>query len=325
MRMNEAGQVAGVAARYAGGGGQSAWLYSDGATKEIGLTGPGHDDSTYGTRQNEVLLLNGSGQVAGRAKRLINGYGDNGYSTWLYNGSTTQQVGLTGAAYTNSSTGYQLNEVAFLNESGYVAGRASRFDGSQSKGTSTWIYNGVTTVEIGLTDAAHTGNGYSSGYQYNRITHLNARGQAAGNAQRFTDGGGQSAWFYDPLSDVTYNMNEHLTGGVSYIDVLRDDGLALGSYYGSATGSGAFAFSVEDGWHELGSLVEGGLSEEGWSYLAEAYGAGADDILGYGKIGSAQALYLLTPVPEADTWALLIAGLTLVGAAARRRKNSGFN
>jgi hypothetical protein len=270
------------------------------------------------------MLLNSGGQVAGRSQ--INGY-YGGYRTWLYNGSTTQQIGLTGAGYTNSSTGYQLNEVAFLNESGYAAGRASRFDGSQPKGTSTWIYNGVTTVEIGLTDAAHTGSGLAySGYQINRITHLNARGQAAGSAERFTDGGGTSAWFYDSFSDVTYNMGEYIPSGkVSFIDVLSDDGLALGSYYDSAIGSRAFAFSVEDGWHDLGSLVEGGLGEEGWSYLTDVYKAnGADHIVGRGTIGSAQALYLLTPVPEADTWALFIAGLALVGIAGRRRKKSGF-
>jgi hypothetical protein len=154
--------VAGYANRYNGSTytGQSAWLYSGSTTQEIGFTGAGHTRSD-GYQYNAVKALNAAGQVAGYASRF-NGTSAIGTSAWLYNGSTTQEIGLTGAGYTNSSTGSYANNANYLNAAGQVAGVAARHNGSTDTGTSAWLYNGSTTHDIGLTDAIHAATATST-------------------------------------------------------------------------------------------------------------------------------------------------------------------
>lgn len=330
--LNAAGQAVGYAERFDGSiyTGTSAWLYSDSTTKEIGLTGAGHTRSD-GYQANKALHLNAVGQVTGNAERF-NGSTATGSSAWLYNGSTTQEIGLTGAGHTRSD-GYQYNGVQSLNAAGQVAGNATRFNGSTSTGGSAWLYNGSTTQEIGLTDAGHT---RSDGYQLNNAVRLNAAGQVGGFAYRFNGSAmtGESAWFYDPLTNQTYSMDASVSAltGVAYSSIfyLGDDGLVLGQYAlfdagGASLGNRTFSFTVADGWADLGSLVDGGLNDAGWSYLATVYRSnGAGYIIGQGVLTgmSGQAAYLLTPVPEPETWAMLLAGLGLVGWSAKRRKAS---
>jgi hypothetical protein len=66
----------------------------------------------------------------------------------------------------------------------------------------------------------------------------------------------------------------------------------------------AFYFTIADGVHDLGSLVDGGLTAEGWDFLAIAIRAnGLGQILGQGKLtsqSSGQMPYLLTPVVNGD-------------------------
>ena len=327
--VNDAGQVAGHAERYNGStsAGYSAWLHSGGTTQEIGLTGAGYTRSD-GYRYNDAHFVNDVGQVAGLAQRY-NGLTVKGQSAWLYSGGSAQEIGLTGAGHTRSD-GWQNNSARFLNAAGQVAGHADRYSGSAATGLSAWLYSGGSTQEIGLTGAGHT---RSDGYQVNYAQFLNAAGQVAGYADRYngSTATGRSAWFFDPLTSQTYSMDGSISvlTGTAYSSIyfLGDDGLALGQYTlydvgGSNLGSRAFSFTVAEGWNDLGSLVDGGLNDAGWSYLANAYRANAaGQIIGNGVLAgmNGQAAYLLTPVPEPETWAMLVAGLALVGTAARRR------
>ncbi|MDP2028375.1 MAG: PEPxxWA-CTERM sorting domain-containing protein [Thiobacillus sp.] len=332
QRLNVVGQVTGYAQRYNGTTptGTSAWLYNGGTTQAIGLTDTGHTRSSDGYQSNFTTGLNAAGQVAGYASRY-NGVTDTGRSAWLYNGSTTQEIGLTGTGHTRSD-GYQDNYAKFLNATGQVAGVASRHNGATDTGSSAWLFNGSATQEIGLTGTGHTNS--STGYQSNETYFLNAAGQVAGVAQRFNGAitAGFSAWFYDSLSNQTYSMDgsvSSLTGeAYSSIRYLGDDGLALGHFTlydaaGASLGDRAFSFTVADGWSDLGSLVDGGLNDTGWNYLAATVRANDTGyIVGNGVLTgmNGQAAYLLTPVPEPKTWAMLLAGLGFVVAAARRRK-----
>jgi hypothetical protein len=57
------------------------------------------------------------------------------------------------------------------------------------------------------------------------------------------------------------------------------------------------------------------FAQDGMFYLAIANeGASATD-------GMSTALYSLAPVPEPETWALLLAGLGVLGLRARRQKS----
>jgi hypothetical protein len=198
------------------------------------------------------------------------------------------------------------------------------------------LYDGASTLDIGLTGAEHTRN---DGYKYSYANYLNEAGQAAGYAERYNGGStylGRSAWFYDDDLNQTFEAPELSvrTDGYAYsrIQYLGDDGLALGYYelYSGMTymGSRALAFTVADGWQELGLLVDGGLAFNGWQYLANAYYAnGAGQILGNGlrttQTGGALS-YLLTPitevVPEPSTvWLMALGGLVPLARRFNRK------
>ena len=90
---------------------------------------------------------------------------------------------------------------------------------------------------------------------------------------------------------------------------LSEDGLILGDYtlfdaFDNNLGQRAFYFTIADGLHDLGSLVDGGLATNGWDSLASAIRTnGQGQILGHGKLtsqSSGQMAYLLTPGVEGD-------------------------
>ena len=159
----------------------------------------------------------------------------------------------------------------------------------------------------------------------------------AGVADRY-DGStytGYTAWFYDSTIDATYSMDWSIrsTDGNAYstFQYLGDDGLGLGLYNlfdtdGTSLGTRAFSFTVEDGFLDLGTLVDGGLNDAGWLYLANAIRAnGAGNIIGAGLLDdmtSGQVAYLLTPraVPlPASVWLFASGLLGLVGISRRRK------
>ena len=311
--LNEAGQAVGYAYRYTGATftGYSAWLYNGTSALEIGLTDAGHTRSTDGLQYNWAWFLNGAGQALGEANRYT-GTTSTGISAWLYNGTSTLEIGLTDAGHTRSTDDYQTNKVLSLSDAGQALGRAERYTGATSTGYSAWLYDGTSTLEIGLTDAGHTS---SSGYQYNYAQFLNEAGQMVGYAERYTGAvpAGRTAWFYDATIDQTYSMDWSVRSTDGYAEsqfsYLGDDGLGLGVYNlfdagGASLGLRAFSFTEEGGFLDLGSLVDGGLTDAGWLYLANAIRANsAGQISGGGLLDdmtSGQVAYLLTTRAASD-------------------------
>jgi len=65
------------------------------------------------------------------------------------------------------------------------------------------------------------------------------------------------------------------------------------------------------------------VAAAGWSELSYANDINnAGQIVGYGQINGEQHAFLLTPVPEPETYAMLLAGLGFVGVVAQRRKQT---
>jgi hypothetical protein len=79
----------------------------------------------------------------------------------------------------------------------------------------------------------------------------------------------------------------------------------------------AYSFTSVDGMHDLGSLIDGGLSTEGWAALATAYLTGrSGSIVGYGRLTSqtgGDTAFLLIPVPEATSRMLAIFSIAMAG------------
>lgn len=330
-QLNNVGQVIGRANRYDGSNslGQSAWLYSNGVTIEIGLTDAGHTDSN-GNRFNTPTALNQAGQVVGFASR----YKDTlplGNSAWIYNSGVVTEIGLTDAYHTGSKD-VRSSKPTQINEAGQVIGDAYRFQPRGGYlGNSAWIYNNGTTTEIGLTDSQHT---RSDGHQENTAIDLNQSGQVMGAAKRYSDmnASGESVWFYDDDLDqiFTHEFSVKSDGfSRTFGEYLGDDGLMLGYYLlfddlDNYIGQRAFSFTIEDGWNDLNYFVNDGLDYTGWSYLASAIGANSwGQIIGTGDLEgvTGQAAYMLTPsaVPiPAAVWMFCGGLVCLLGFAKKQ-------
>jgi hypothetical protein len=244
-QLNEAGQVIGTSDRFNSGGpgsnlGKSAWLYNGTTTINIGLTGSEHTRSD-GYKYSEYATdyfseLNEAGQVAGYSRRY-NGSADWGQSAWLYDGTTTVDIGQTGSEHTRND-GYRFSSALQPNEAGQVIGFSDRYNGgSTNLGRSAWLYNGATTINIGLTGSEHTRN---DGYKYSdyRIANLqlNDAGKAIGYSYRYSGGSqrGQSAWFYDGNTTIDIGLTgpEHTRNdGYKYSTAhrLNEAGQVIGS------------------------------------------------------------------------------------------------
>lgn len=290
--LNEAGQVVGVSERYNGGteSGESVWFYNGTTTFDIGLTGAEHTRSD-GYRSAFPDFLNEAGDAVGNSERYNGGVTNLGSSTWIYNGTTTIEVGLTGAEHTRSD-GYKFSYATRLNEAGQVAGNSYRFNGgSEDLGISAWFYDGAATHTIGLTGDEHTNH---LGYQYNYVTDLNQAGQVIGYSNIYSSAEeswqiGQEAWLYDAQLNQTFPLrlstaeDGEAFSNITYFD---EDGLVMGIYYSYEDEEHrSFYFTVEDGLHDLESLVDGGLAESGWSELGAAFQVnGLGQLAGHGAI-----------------------------------------
>jgi len=391
--LNDAGQVVGYSDRFTGSNsiGRNAWSYKNGTTSTIGLTGATYtrDD---GYQYSLISRLNQKGTAVGSSWRY-SGSNSLGYSAWYYNGSSTTEIGLTGAPYTNTAGG-KNNSVNLLNEVGQAAGMSNRFDGTlvgqsawyfggkggaieiglynpehtsqegkkwnvpykinetgqvlgyanryygtsgsadQTLGRSVWLYGANTTTKIGLTGATYTRN---DGYTYNFSDTLNDAGQVAGYAERYAGANsnlGQTVWFYDAATGMTYfnDFSARSSDGYAFstAEYLGEDGLMLGYYElfdsgSSLLGNRAFAFTIEDGFFDLGQQVTGDLTSFNWESLAQTFSADlSGNIFGTGKLVgmNGQAVYLASPtsaVPvPAAVWLFGSGLLGLLGFAKRK-------
>ncbi len=202
QRLTESGLVAGYSDRFAGSQsmGRTVWLYDGTTTREIGLSDPEHTRAD-GLRYSELRLATESGLLAGYSNRYNGGTEYLGRTVWLYDGTTTRVIGLTGPGYTRDD-GYRASFLRHITESGFVVGDSNRYDQHTDLGRAAWLYDGTTTTEVGLDDYEHTA---SNGYRYSMAEELTETGLVIGYSKRYNHGAaaiGQSAWLYDGTSTV---------------------------------------------------------------------------------------------------------------------------
>jgi hypothetical protein len=344
--LSKNGHVAGVAERFAGSTymGQPSWVYDGTQTRVINPQDAEHTRSD-GTRNSGSVFVYGAWPVLGFSLRYY-GAADSGQTRWLYNGNVaTANVGLTDAAHTIGAT--RFNTPFALTETGVAVGYADQLatrDGG-ARGQSAWIYKGGATRRVGLYDDLHTHD--AGGGQSNTPQQVNLLGQVAGDALRFNGNtlAGYTAWFYEPTLDRTVPLEFSVSAAGqahSTVQYLSETGVALGQYIkydgNSILGQRAFYWSMDDGFFDLGTLVNGGLSTQGWERLFESTKVnGNGQLIGKGLYNGsfplvADALvaadtaavagdlvYLMSPVPEpASGVALLV--LAAVAATVRRRR-----
>jgi hypothetical protein len=197
--------------------GETAWLYSNGVTKRIGLIDREHTSTVNNEQSSKPHFMNDSGYVTGVSSRYVNDIKSRkkiGQSPWVFDGIKTNRIGFTDNDHTKDD-GYRFSTVIHINEEGQVAGQTKRYIGNSGAGWSSWIYSLEGTARIGLIDIEHTRD---NGTQTSIISALNDSGNAIGNSTRF--GGheftGESAWIYD--------NNQTTRIGLYDIEHTRDDG-----------------------------------------------------------------------------------------------------
>lgn len=330
--LNEAGQAIGYSTRYrttiAGTqpqpNGQAAWLYSQGSTQKIGLTGNGFTQRVTGREYSDPIALNANGQVIGITERT-----GSGRAAWIHSDGSTREIGLTGAGYTDVISGDSTPKV--LNDAGQVAGTSLRYIDSRRTGQDAWLYSEGVTRKIGVSDAFYTRS---------EVVWLNQAGQVIGQSQRasFDVFGGYVGhtvgWFYDDDLDQTFALDfDSPTADVGYFNSkvlgLTNDGLVIGTFEVHSgvddwatdvlVGTRTFVWSMQRGMLDLSALTgeQPDPYHLDWSYLANSLHINeAGQIAGNGGQGA----FLLTPVPEPESWALLLAGLGLTTRLAARRR-----
>lgn len=200
LAQNNAGHIVGKSVRIADERtqlGQDSWVWHDGATNQIGLVGAPYL-SPSGFQASDPIFLNATGQVVGTSMRCSS-TAFLGHDAWVWNGSTTIQVGLIDAAHT-SSAGYRDSGPALQNDAGQVVGVSDRFSGATQIGEDAWVWNGAATQQIGLADAAHTAG---SGQRHVAIRFQNDAGHVAGYSSRYTglnSDNGVDAWAWDGVA-----------------------------------------------------------------------------------------------------------------------------
>lgn len=332
---NAAGQVAGVSRRITGAdvsNGQNSWAYNPGTntTVQTGLTGAANTGSA-GYQFSESTLQTATGVIAGYSTRIAGVVTNNGSNSWLYHPgtNTTVQIGMIGPAHTGSG-GYQTSGSNFLNAAGQVAGTSARVTGVQQlNGYNTWAYNPQTntTVQTGLTGVGYTG---FMGYQFSGNRFQNEVGQVAGISLRIvgvSDIYGQDAWYFDPFTGVTTGIFGSILSGVNFTSteptLLTDGGFVLGNYTFVQSGNSVtrvFLFRPDLGLTDLGALVSGGLTANGWRTLQNPIFADAlTTLVGYGFVNGqtiGQSVFVLNvPGPSA----VGVLGLGVVVGLRRRR------
>ena len=197
--MNQAGQVSGSSYRARTNGSWdkfgTAWLYSDGVTKEIGLQGPDYNDPRTGFPSSELSRylatpLTEGGHVTGSSLRYN---GPLYFQPWIHYKGVTRPVG----PYSQGEPLHQLSSVTSqilaVNNKGQVAGNG--MEGLLRGNRTAWLDTDGQLAFMGLRGRDYLDSG---GYSWHRVSHLNAEGQVAGTSMRWQGESqlGESVWLH---------------------------------------------------------------------------------------------------------------------------------
>lgn len=337
---NEAGVVIGRSRRYLSRDTSFiAWQSANGVTTALGLYDDEHT-SDRGSQYSLARHINEAGFVAGNSGRF-NGNREAGISAWQVANGKTIRLGFTDSEHTRDN-GQQYSTVVTQNEAGDVLGYSKRYDnGRRPPGRSVWqATNGIHT-RLGLVDEEHT---HADGTQYSIATRQNQSGDVVGYSNRYIPNQrvfqyeGHTAWYWDKDSNQHYvfDLSENTDTGftVSEFMYLGDDGLALGTYRlfdtdNNYLGIRAMGFTVEDGFFDLGSILDTALDDLDLSKIYEAFGNNRDNEIVFegSRLAGGTAVYRAridlthTKVTEPATLPLIGFGLLILIRLRRTTKN----
>lgn len=279
--INDAGSVTGYSETTSG---TRAFVYSNGTMTALG---------TLGGSTSVGYAINNSGQVTGYSTYT----GDTPGQAFLYSNGSMIGLGALGGVH---SIGYDINDAGQVTGLGYTSGNVTYH---------AFIHSNGSMVDLGTLE----GHNYSEGRA------INASGQVAGTSSVTSGGNSSRAFLY---SDGTM-INLGTMGGIASFGYgINGAGQVVGSVlvgtdYRDRAIHNAFLYS-DGNMVDLNSLIDP-LSDWTLSVASDINDAG--QIVGWGisPNGGEFHAFLLTPVPEPETYAMLLAGLAVIGVAVRRR------
>lgn len=261
-------------------GSQNSAIWQDGRLTDLG--------SLYGFNgAGSGFAINNSGQVAGES-----GPAFGARHATLWNGSSIVDLGTLGGPISYSySAGYGINDA------GHVVGKSF---------TDQYFEHAALWKDGNAIDLGTLGGGNSVAYGINNAD------QVVGSAgtQNFTNHA--VLWQNGQVIDLTIGLDG---GSIAY--AINNRGQVVGNLGNSA------GFMWQNGvLTDLNSLLDAQVVRDGWHVVdARAInnnGAIIGDAINY-QTGK-QSAFILTPVPEPETWATLVLGLGALAWVARRRK-----
>ncbi len=228
------------------------------------LTLPGADFiKDDGTTKSDTQNVAANGHVLGRNYIYYGEASSVGEARWVYDGSSYNRIGLFDADHTRDD-GYQKTYVLGIglvaegseDPTAVAAGRSVRFNGgSRDVANSSWLWNGVSNITLGLTGAEFD---HADGYTNTWAWEMATNGDVAGRTTRYnglaSGNLGLAAWHYDASAAT------HTRLGYTGAAYTRDDGYQT-SAIGRLTLSGNYVFGRS--WRYSGSSS---LGQHAWRY-----------------------------------------------------------
>ncbi len=269
-----------------------AFLYSNGSLKDLGALDGGI---------SAAIDINDSGLIVG-----FSSASNGGTAAFLYSNGTMQDIGSLGGTKTFASS---------INNSGQIVGESYTSDPNPNvypyvyeDNRRAFLYNNGSMQNLGTL----VGDTFSAAYS------INDNGQAVGQSGKSEFDTRAFLYANGAMQDLG-----NLGGSFAIASSINNNGLVVGlsSISEDTTNTRAFLYS-NGSMHDLNSFLDITTKEAGWTLNSAGAINDNGQIVGYATntnfFGS--RAFLLSPVPEPETYAMLLVGLGLLGFVVRRKK-----